>query len=341
MIRFPILFPFLTLGLAAQTVSPLGYDKKMANGSVHVPFSASSTFGVCRYQQIHGDVAGTPLLVKELAFRRRAGGLTTFEGRKVTLELLIGEGAAKAFGFQFAKNYASSPTVAIAKKEFDLPEMVATSGLQPFVVKLPLDSAWSYSGKAALIWEAKVSKVVRTSVDYPIDCVIGGHTSHDGSTYGTGCNSGATSLSVRLADDSGILRLQPEITSAPSGALGFLLLGATDPDLTIPGLCTKIHCDGAVVLSLPLTQGNGSLPRWPAITVPNQSAYTGLELTHQAFFVDSQRSPIPLSGTNGVRVEVPAPNSSGADVHRLVLSGSSSGALGSVLYGEGVVVQFD
>jgi hypothetical protein len=92
---------------------------------------------------------------------------------------------------------------------------------------------------------------------------------------------------------------------------------------------------------MPLTQGNGSLPRWPALTVPNEAGYTGLELTQQAFFADAKQGPLPLSGTNGVRVKVPAPNSPGVNVHRLQLSGSATGAQGSVNYGDGVVVRFD
>jgi hypothetical protein len=102
-----------------------------------------------------------------------------------------------------------------------------------------------------------------------------------------------------------------------------------------------MHCEGALVLSLPLTQGNGSLPRWPILTVPNDPGFTGMELTNQAFFYDPNQSGLPISGTNGVVVKVPAPHSLGSNVHRLTLSGSSSGAQGSVLYGDAAVVRFE
>lgn len=337
--RSLLLFPLLASALTAQVVSPTGYDTKKGTGSLHTPFSASTTFGVCRHQQIHGDLTGTPRTITELSFRRRSGGLTTYEARKVTLELLLGEGSADAATARFADNYAATPTVAIAKRELDVPELVATASPQPFVIELPLDRPFSYSGTLALIWEAKVSKVVRGAVDYPIDALTGSHTTHSGTAYGTGCAS--NTLAITLADDSGILRLQPAITAAPPAAIGILLLGTTDPDLTIPGFCTKLHSDGALVFSLPRPLANGTIPRFPLLTIPNSTAYTNLTLTHQAFFVDATQSPIPLRATNGVSITVPAPNPLGSNIHRVYLPSSTTGPEGTILYGEGAITRFE
>jgi hypothetical protein len=338
---FPFLtFPFLTLALAAQTVSPVGYDKKMSDASNHLPFGASTAFGVCRYQQAHGDLTGAPLTVKEIAFRRRAGGLNTFAGRTATLELLVGEGPFDSFAGSFAANYAAAPVVAIGKKEISLPELVATPGLQPFVAKLPLDAPWTYSGRDALLWETKVSKVVRTTVDYALDFVAGAHGRRDGIPYGTGCNAGATSAAAQLNDDDGTLRLLLQLAKAPAASSGILLLGTSDPDLAIPGLCTRLHSDGALVLSLPPTDGSGNLSWRPVVRIANSAGYAGLELRLQAFFVDPQQSPLPLSGTNGLQVAVPPPNPPGAMVHRLFLNGSATGPIGTAIYGDGLVVQF-
>src|SRR5262245_28373909 len=60
---------------ANHTVSPLGHHLSYAAPSTGYPWgSAASQYAQFRYQQIHDDLAGPPLVLLGLSIRRKEGG---------------------------------------------------------------------------------------------------------------------------------------------------------------------------------------------------------------------------------------------------------------------------
>jgi hypothetical protein len=81
-----------------------------------------------------------------------------------------------------------------------------------------------------------------------------------------------------------------------------ILLGATNPDLPLPGVCTRLHSDGAVALAG--TANPAGAFSTGTLTTTFQNAFANVTLYGQAWCADPGQAGLPFAGSQGVAVTV-------------------------------------
>jgi hypothetical protein len=274
---------------------------------------------VRRYQQIHGDMGPTPKLITKLSFRMN-GGTGSFTGtRSIDLEMFIGYARPiSQKSFVFAQNFVGAPTTAIARKTINMgPQGVCGPGPNPFTsnMDLVLDALFPYTAISPLIWETVLYSNTVLGTFSALDADQGSNTTGTASPVGAGCT--ATGRSVPMThtasyiDCGGILVVNYQVANGPAGAPALLAIGSSNPNLSIPGLCSNLYTNLILLLPLPVLDPSGAVT--PDMTanssfiLPNSLA--GATIYTQVHALDPARpDPIGISNSDGVAGNVPAMN---------------------------------
>lgn len=272
---------------------------------------------VRRYQQIHGDIGGTPKLISKLSFRMDANTSLWTGTRAIDLEMFIGNSRPLSqASFIFAQNYIGPQFTAIARKVINMgPQGQGVSpGPNAFLnMDLVLDTVFPYPGSNALVWEVVVySNTAMGSFQF-LDADASTQTTGTSSQTGTGCvatgQTAAMTHTPSYVDRAGILMANYVVTAGPANAPTFLAIGTMDPSLTIPGLCSNLHTNFILFLPIGLTDAVGAITRHmpgnATFVLPN--ALAAGTLFTQVHSLD-QRPGIPVSNSNGMMGTIPAPN---------------------------------
>jgi hypothetical protein len=341
--------PALLGTLAAQTYtySPATASTNEENSNNTIPWWSATH----RYQQCHADLRGTPRLIQALSIRRD-GGLGAFASavaRTVNLSLVYARGNMGAFTPVFADNYVCAPTT-VFTGNVNLPDWTMNLGSPaPWNVTITGTMPWVYDGRHDLIWELVINSTTSTGT-YPADAIsgptpgtlgLGTNTPSGTGCMATGANNpmllrgGCMSDGVNNDLDIGWW-FDYGVPNAPS----ILMLGTTDPNQAVPGLCTNLRTNLLLTLS-GRTDGSGCYTS-SMFSVPWSPAFGGASLYAQGACADAgQSAAIKVSLTNGLQVTVNSAPSIGTPIRRVWVNNntSTSGSL-SETYWYGVVVRF-
>ena len=314
-----ILLLAATLPAQNKFVSPVPAATVEGNSENLFPFANAA---VPHYMQLHGDLGPVPKMIQKLAFRMHANDTTTYTGvNAIDLELFLGHGRkATQPSWVFANNYLNPRATGIARKVVNMGPQGQNSatGPNPFNanMNLVLDQPWLYSGSTAgsLVWETIIySNTTTGGTFYRLDVDGSSRTNAVSSITGAGClATGQTTTAMAhtapMCDMGGTLLFQMLTTSGPANAPAYASLGVTNPNATIPGLCSPLQTSLDVVWPIGATDGAGAisyhLGGMTSMALPN--LLPGGVVYSQVHAIDTGRSdPIQVCNSHGRRLSIP------------------------------------
>jgi hypothetical protein len=287
------------------TVSPSAYTSAEGNTGNTIPWWSATH----RYQQIHNDVRGNAWLIQGLSLRRDGPGtFATAIARTVDAEIFAGTADFDTAAANFANNYLTGPTTVVNRKMINLPDFTNSLGSPaPWSIVIPFDTPLAYSGTQDLVWDILIHATTSTG-GYFCDA-YNGSVAATNTTLGPGCTATgkttAMSLSASLASAPNTFRFGWSGSNYPNNAVAFVVVGTSNPNLTVPGLCTVLRAF-PLFFFVGLSSATGTLSI-PATGVPWDPAFVGATLFSQAFADDPGQSGIPLAGSPGVQSMINAP----------------------------------
>ena len=297
--------------VAAQNtiVSPVQSANTPGGGGNSIPWSSAQY----RYMQVHSDIGGTPLVIRKLAFRQ-GPSTTNFTGtRLVDLELHMGHTVGyDVVRHTYNDNFVTPRINVITRKIVNFgPQGQATNpGPNPFTgMDLVLDVPFPYSGALSLGWDVAMYSNVLTgnwNSANPDQSSSGGSTA--GLVTGAGC--GTATHTVSIADNGGVLSTGFALTGAPATQATLLAIGGTNPNLAVPGLCSPLQTDLAVMLGAGLTNASGAIALGGSASFHlGTNIVQGATLYSQMHTLDpASTNPIPVVNSNGRSFVVPISN---------------------------------
>lgn len=309
----------LCAGLAAQgtVVTPWGFDKVDGSSNTSYPFSAKSF----RFQQTITDLKGTPRVFKSLGLRPDAYySCGTCGARTVEVEIVMAHTDAAKTSKTFAANYAGTPVTVFARAKVNLPDRSkGPSGqvpMPPDVIFL-FQKPFNYDGKQDLLYDIKTWNNTGTGSYYSDYVTQGGRVYADRRTLGTGCTAVGQTNAMRLASLTSAesvsgaykFRLYWYTNYGPKNAPCTTLIGVSDPNTAVPGLCTNVRV--VPLVDVPKTSSStGYFNTRDAsgnyVYVPYDRAAVGLVLHAQSAGIDKGSSQaIPVAASNGLSAKLP------------------------------------
>ena len=277
-----------------------------------------------RYMQVHSDVGGAPKLITRIAFRR--DGPSTYPGlvRAVDVEMWLGSSVDwDRVSYVFVRNWIGTPTQVLTRQVVNIGPLVAAGSPAPFELVFPFSTPFLYIGSTSLAWDSIEYANTGTRA-FNHDAEAGSATTGAApSLTGNGCTAtGQTSvmdIGVQHLDRGGAYQCGIYVQNAPANAPTILFLGASNPSLSIPGLCSALYTD--MLLQVPM--GNASAIGYIGeYGVSTLNAYAsalstfvlpntlgGATLYAQAHSLDLGRTdPIAVCNSHGRSWLVPRPN---------------------------------
>lgn len=306
---------------AAQIVqtAPAGFLNTTSGGSVGQPFSAQAS---TRAQFCHPSLIGTAIpAIVALNLRRDT---TSFRGtnvaRTVVLDVALGHGSIGTFDETFAANFSVNRTQVAANRSVNLPDTTFLQGNQqnpePWTSRVPLDQAFSYDGVNALIIEVAVRSTTSPNNGYYVDAgtaTSGGQMLNlrNGVTNETGCIAtgrfGPMFLSTTAYShvQGTMMRLGATIARAPATVPVVLYVSAVDANLTIPGLCARLHALPQIEIPLGVATANGDVTQ-QFFRFGFVSSLLAAPLFVQAVAFDAGQAGLPVVVSNDQALTWPA-----------------------------------
>jgi len=307
--------------VTALSLASLTHADLRGQGSIVTPVQYATVPGPSSYtgawhytdrtQQIHGDLRNQNFTVNSIAWRRSAypGTDPNSISRTIEIEFFAGEGDMNAAGANFVANYTTARTNVVLRKYITLPDFTQFQGApSQFTFIVPFDQPLPYTGALDFVWEVIVWNN-NVNSNYLVDACAGIVSLPGQVTYvGAGCTATGrilpmvetVSIDALLGPDR--LVLEAFCANTPISAACALLIGATNPSLSFPSICTTLHTD-ALVAFQGTTSTLGSFGIGP-LSFAHQSALVGQKLWLQFIAADAGY-PFPFVLSNGASVEVP------------------------------------
>jgi hypothetical protein len=112
-------------------------------------------------------------------------------------------------------------------------------------------------------------------------------------------------LSAALQSAANSFRFGWSGSNFPNNAISLVVVGHTNPNLSVPGLCTVLQAFPVFVF-VGVSTGTGTLSI-PQVGIPWDPGLGGATLYSQGFADDPGQSGIPLAGTHGVQSMIATP----------------------------------
>lgn len=273
-----------------------------------IGFASKHFAGPSRSQHVYRAGFRAQLRIGALRLRRDAsqeGGQAY--ARRVVVEVLAGPADIDALSGEFSKNFTKAPTRVFSRKPLSLPDLRAVpQSLPGFRLRIPLDRAYVHDGQSDLAIDLIVDSSTEQG-EYPLD-MHGELTSVRATTtvLGTGCKTSKGNFAFDMSYVSTGRNSQLGVSA--EGALPqspiYLMLGAVDPDLSLPGLCAKLRTVSLINLFVGVTDADGKLGSEFQVS-PWSPSLAGAKMTSQLLTLDLQQK-IPLSLSNGRLIRFPA-----------------------------------
>jgi hypothetical protein len=312
----PAVLAFAASALAQTTiVSPVNASAREGNSENLFPWA---NYACPRYMQIHDDLVGAPKSILKLAFRMDARDTINYTAvNQIDLELAMGHSrSALSPSWVFAANYLAPPTVVMARRVVNMgPQgQNSTTGPNPFTsnMDLFLDAPFAYNGVDPLAWEAVIYGNVVGGTFCRLDVEGSSRTNGTSVVTGTGCTAtgqaNPMTLAPAFADMGGTLVMNFTVANGPPTTPVFLALGASNPNLAVPGLCSNLLTSLDVIYVMGVTDGAGAITFHnagsSAFALPNTAP--GRTLFAQAHVLDPGRSePIQITNSQGRQLNIP------------------------------------
>jgi hypothetical protein len=286
------------------------------------------------------DLKGTPRVFSEIAWRRDGslGTTTSYGSRTIDMEISLADTDFATFSTTFASNYANTPVNVFTRKLVNTPDHTNQPNVlpAPWTFALPFDTPYVYTGVKEMLYDITCYSFT-TTASYPLDAVSGATPSAIAGfrSVGTGCTTSNGAMTLRashtISTSANSLSLVWNLLRGPSSASSAILVGMTDPNAPIPGLCGGglLHTDARLLAIGGTTGTTGSMNTTAIPLAPYDSMWAGLPLTAQAASADASQSGLPVAASNGIVSTVPAlPTATPS--HRLYSStlNSPTGSLG-------------
>ncbi len=345
----PISLCLLVAGAAAQTrVVPDAFANAEANGASAWPFSAA-TF---RLQQLHGDLRGQTANFTSLALRR--DGLSeSLLGlpRAVTTEIAMARTSLAAADVAFAANRTGAATIVFDRKSVALPDRVAmpTSVPAPFDVTFTFDRPYSYDGLTDVLFDVSVfTSSALPGEHWFSDAVVPGASLPGISrANGRGCQTDPfnplqiqTLGGVARVDVASALTLSWSTFDGPSASpAAVFFVGTSDPDLPVPGLCSRLRSDLALSIAPERPVSSLGVFRTPDLVLPWNASFAGVTLFAQSVAIDSRQTGLPIAVSNGLATTLP-PGPPQPLAVKMVVGANPTAPAGFGVFDGGLVVRF-
>lgn len=333
----------LTSSAVAQFVSPAAFAKLEGTSNNTYPWSATAF----SYQQVHGDVQGTPRLIVGMAFRRDTGftDFASSTARSITLDAFLGVGTYATASGTYASNYSSAPNQVVTSKTFNAPDWTKLSIERPapFNFVIAFDTPYVYTGVGDLVWEFRVTATTATGTYLTDFCSGSGVGTGSGSRLGTGTgcvtSNGTMTLLSNWTTSTTTHTLNWQVLAGPGSAAGAVAVGAFPIAIPLPGLCGSgfLYTDGGVLVLSGTTSTAGAI-NTSNITVPYDGALIGTSLYSQGAALDgSQNHGIAVS--NGLQSTLGG-TAPGIQCMRIWTLGNATATTGTVGTNNALVTQF-
>ncbi len=342
-----ILAPLLcTFPLFAQgPISPASRATTPGNSSSSIPFGAT---GPRRYQEIHSNVpAGTT--IRGLSWRQNEGNGTFAGTRALDMELTMGRAVrADIARFTFALNHIGAPTVVLARRVVNFGPQGAAGNPSAFQgMSVVLDAPFVFTS-GSLLWDAKIFANAAVGVFANADAEAYALAASTDSLTGVGCTATGAQDAMRLSSTGIGVGLGTYyshfVRAAPPSAPLVLAIGASNPNLPLPGLCCNLFTDLLATLAVGSTAVDGTYTSSGNTVFFVQRSLVGQTLHSQAFAFDATSThAIPLLGSNGAVTTFAAP-SVFPDVSRIYAEGNANALVAPFLsdtLGVGLVIRID
>lgn len=355
----------LAAPLAAQDfVSPAVFTNREGNFRNGWPWQEQ----LMRYQQIHGDMRSTtPRAWRAIAFRadeyysHYVGGpySSSVYGspRNVEIEMRMGNAVFASRTNAFDTNYLNGTgTVVVTKKNVSLPDYrpgVPSGVPTPWDFVINLDQPWSFAGTNDIAWDVKITGNSLNRVEfYPVDGFLN-CTNCDGvynrRYHGLGCmtnTSGANWFKVDIdavfsRSSTGFIELAWQGYRAPASSMVALNIGLTNPNLSLPGLCTNLYATPVLSLTYRANQMGRFRDEGNRFFLAINSGLQGARMFVQAAAIDSSQPGLPIALSQGLEMTVPVVYPE-HNVRRIYdnSAGAPNNPTGSGPYGSGIVTKF-
>ncbi len=307
-----LLFVALLLAgnLTAQryVVSPLSRTNVAGGTTNTIPFWSATH----RYQQIHGDLRGTPRVFQGIALRKGGGNQSTAVPRTSTVTMLMCDSSYTNSSVTFVANYAGTPVTVLPATTLNLPDWSqATGAPEPWTLIVPFRFTFPYFATKDLLWEWQIHATSNTGY-YSADAYSGtGDDTKDASyvQLGTGCL--ATGLvkpmtqSTRLfsTTSTGLLSLQLTTSHAPSNSPSSVWLGLTNANASAPGLCEKLY-PMPIWSFASISSATGQV-LLPLLTTQHDANWAGAKLYLQTLSIDFGQPGLPFAFSQGQEATLP------------------------------------
>jgi hypothetical protein len=316
--RHHLVILLVTGGLVAQTqtiVSPVVAATVEGTSNNVYPFSSSI---VRRYQQVHSDIGGTPKIITKLSFRMNEGNGNFTGTAALDTELFLGHSVDwDKVSIVYTANWRTPPVNSVARRVLTWGPQGPNSlpGPNPFLnMDIPLDAPFVYVGAMSLGWEAALySYLAGSNYLGAMDAESASAVTGASTINGTGCIATGGNVPMTHAfmalDTTGVLLLGWTVANGPSNAPTVLAIGTTNPNVTIPGLCSPLQTNLLATITLGLTNATGVLGDdvCPWLLIPN--AFGGAAITTQAHAIDLGRTEaIAVTNSHGRTTTMPVPN---------------------------------
>lgn len=320
----------LVATVGAQVVSPVGFANVESTGNNTFPFNAAAF----TYQQVHGDIRGTPRPITAFAFRRDGTLTSAYAARTVTVDVFMGDADFAAITNTFATNFVSTPTQVVTNRSVNLPDhsAIPIALPAPFTAVVNLDTPYVHTGVLDLCWDLRLTSNSGTG-SYPMDAASGtGVVSTNGTAtqLGTGCTTSTGTMELRWTGSTTATQfnLRWAVRGGPASAQTSVLVG-NPVAIPLPSLCTPIQTDGTF-FSLGGTTATGGTFTSALVTVPYNPAFVGIPLAAQAASLDASQPGLPLALSNGLLNTIAGPVTGPVLCARIYSSGNATALTGTL-----------
>ena len=200
-------------------------------------------------------------MLRGFEFRRDGRPTSPVPARTATATIRGSNTNGATSGATYANNWIGTPTTVANAQTFNLPALTkpATPPAQ-FLVKLPFTNITAHAGQDESLWELVVTSSSNGS--YYCDAHFTAASSGTVRAIEIGCPNGSSRFdpSHSPLSTASKVELYYSMSRAPADSPGIVLIGATNPDLQLPNVCTKLYSQPVVSLNHGIANSSGTIP---------------------------------------------------------------------------------
>ena len=313
---------------AQQRVSPLEFRVVEAPNLASRPFGSHSTNG-WRYLQVHDDLRGSKLTIRELGFRRDGAQVLRYSKYECTVSMSMSTAktSSQTIDAFFDKNHGANKKSVVINRVIKFPATRGGRLVGPWDYRIKLDTPYAFDGTSGgLCWEARVSffRGLISTVNFDAAWSVSSNPPMAIVPFGAGCvHSEQTRAAVLGASSAmnwntgvGTINLSGNYQARSAltiGTIGFsrTSLGGIPLPFEIPGSSAAYSGSCRFYVSMDLLFGaSTNNAGWSnsSIPIPVDPKFAGLRIYAQMMSVDpSSSAAIQFITTNGVEFQFVPP----------------------------------